>query len=467
MAGITINALPTVAAAEFTDVVPIETAGGVTSQESWQQVATLFSQQLLPIAGGTMTGPLILSEDPVTNLQAATKEYVDNFASGIAIILACQLGTIGANLNATYANGSSGVGATLTNAGTQVAFSLDGVTPSVGARILVKDQTTAFQGGVYTLTNAGSGATNWVLTRATDYDTPAQILPGTVVVVNQGTVNTATSWIQTATVTTVGTSAILFSPFSQSPSNFLKVANNLSDVASVSASRTNLGLGTAATKAASSNAQATVASVSGTFTTGHVAVFADTAGTIQDAGASTGTGSPVFSTSPTLVTPTLGAATATSLTFSPTTGGIVGTTTNDNADAGKVGEYISSQVLFANRFNVSQNVPVTVTQVNLTAGDWDVSGNVFFFVAGGSSGTFSGGYSAISLISATMPDQSLFSGPNAVNGSVFPTLGNAVSTQRVSLAAPATVYLVTIAGTFGPGGPTVSVSGFIGARRMR
>jgi hypothetical protein len=59
---------------------------------------------------------------------------------------------------------------------------------------------------------------------------------------------------------------------------------------------------------------------------------------------STGTVNFVGSTSPTLVTPILGAATATSVTFSPTTGGIVGTTTNDNAGAGKVGEFISSVI---------------------------------------------------------------------------------------------------------------------------
>jgi hypothetical protein len=69
-----------------------------------------------------------------------------------------------ATLTVTYANGTAGVGATLTNAGAQAAFAVDGVTPSVGDRVLVKDQSTTFQNGIYTLTTAGSGATNWVLT---------------------------------------------------------------------------------------------------------------------------------------------------------------------------------------------------------------------------------------------------------------------------------------------------------------
>ena len=92
-----------------------------------------------------------------------------------------------ANLGATYANGSSGVGATLT-ASAAAALVLDGVTCSVGMRVLVKNQTAAAQNGVYTVTNAGSSTVAWVLTRATDADTTAK-LAGAVVTVDQGTSN--------------------------------------------------------------------------------------------------------------------------------------------------------------------------------------------------------------------------------------------------------------------------------------
>ena len=83
---------------------------------------TTTANAALPKAGGTMTGDLILNADPTAALQSATKQYVDNIAAaGIHYHAAVRAETT-ANLNATYDNGSSGVGATLTNAGTQAAL---------------------------------------------------------------------------------------------------------------------------------------------------------------------------------------------------------------------------------------------------------------------------------------------------------------------------------------------------------
>lgn len=184
----------------------------------------------VPLIGGTMTGPLILSGDPATALGAATKQYVDAIASGIAVQPSCYAATT-ANLNATYANGAAGVGATLTNAGAMAAFAVDGVNPPLNARILVKDQTNTFENGCFTLTTVGSGAVNWVLTRATDYDTAAEIQPGTLFIINNGTVNNLTSWIETEVVATVGTDPVLFTQFTTSPANFANI--NLSNLAAV------------------------------------------------------------------------------------------------------------------------------------------------------------------------------------------------------------------------------------------
>lgn len=121
------------------------------------------------------------------------------------------------NLNATYLNGVSGVGATLVNAGTLAAFSVDGQSPAINSRVLVKDQSSTFQNGIYTLTTVGTGAVAWVLTRATDYNQPAEINPGDIVPVQTGTINADTSWIQGAVVTTIGTDPITFTKFSSAP----------------------------------------------------------------------------------------------------------------------------------------------------------------------------------------------------------------------------------------------------------
>lgn len=150
---------------------------------------------------------------PTVSTDAATKQYVDDVAQGLNIHAASYAATT-ANLNATYSNGTSGVGATLTNAGTQAAFTTDGTTPSQGDRILVKNQTATSQNGIYTLTTVGSGSTNWVLTRATDFDTAVEIAGGDFTFVDNGTLNANTGWVNVDEVTTVGTDPIVFQQFS-------------------------------------------------------------------------------------------------------------------------------------------------------------------------------------------------------------------------------------------------------------
>ena len=124
--------------------------------------------------------------DPSSDQDAATKKYVDDVAQGLNVHDSVVAGST-ANLTATYSNGTSGVGATLTNSGTQAALTLDGVSLSSGNRVLIKNQTTTSQNGIYTVTNVGSGSTNWVLTRATDFDQAAEIGGGDFTFVEQGT----------------------------------------------------------------------------------------------------------------------------------------------------------------------------------------------------------------------------------------------------------------------------------------
>lgn len=109
-----------------------------------------------------------------------------------------------------YSNGTAGVGATLT-AGTNNTLVVDGHTfTTTGERVLVKNQAAPLQNGVYTVTNKGTGATKWILTRATDYDTATEINNSGTVPVIFGTANTQTSWLRITNVTTIGTDPISY-----------------------------------------------------------------------------------------------------------------------------------------------------------------------------------------------------------------------------------------------------------------
>lgn len=161
-------------------------------------------------AGGVMTGALTLnSSSPASDLIAASKGYVDSVAQGRVYKDPCEAATTGA-LTATYDNGSSGVGATLTNAGAMAAFQVDGYSAAVSDPILIKDQAATEQNGIYTVTTVGSGAVNWVLTRSTDMDLAAEFKSATTFIIN-GTTNAGRTYTETATVTTIGTDPVTFS----------------------------------------------------------------------------------------------------------------------------------------------------------------------------------------------------------------------------------------------------------------
>ncbi len=135
------------------------------------------------MGGFRITGLALI---PGAASDAVTKSYVDGVVQGIdtkpsvRAATAVTLGTV------AYNNGTAGVGATLTNTGTLAALVVDGVTMAVNDRVLVKNQPTAAQNGIYTVTAIGSGSVAWVLTRAVDNDTWDEI-PQAYVFVEQGT----------------------------------------------------------------------------------------------------------------------------------------------------------------------------------------------------------------------------------------------------------------------------------------
>ena len=131
------------------------------------------------------------------NQSVANKAYVDQVAQGLDTKPSTRLGTT-ADLSATYSNGTAGVGATLT-ATSNGAITLDGTTPSVADRILVKNQTSASENGIYVVTTVGNGSTAFVLTRATPEDQPSELSGGAFVFVEEGSIGSNNGYTFTHT----------------------------------------------------------------------------------------------------------------------------------------------------------------------------------------------------------------------------------------------------------------------------
>jgi len=155
---------------------------------------------------------------------------------------------------------------------------------------------------------------------------------------------------------------------------------------------------------------------------------------------------------------TLPAFTTSSITFSPTTGGIVGTTTNDNVAAGKVGEFVSSVIASASAVSLADATATNVTSISLTAGDWDVWGNTTINCPTNDGVTM---YGWVSSTSATLPDISLVSG--SVKAAQT-TVAVSVPQLRFSLSGTTTIYLSAYATT---AAGTRNACGGIYARRVR
>jgi hypothetical protein len=192
----------------------------IAARDADLTTTTNTANAALPKAGGTMTGNLVLNADPTASLQAATKQYVDTIAAaGIHYHTPARV-EAPANLPSTYDNGTSGVGATLTNSGTQVAIVIDGVALSSADRVLIYQQTDPAHNGVYTVTTVGSVSTNWVLTRATDADSygpsdPDALGQGDAFFISAGDTGAGETYVMTTVGTiTFGTTGIVFTQIS-------------------------------------------------------------------------------------------------------------------------------------------------------------------------------------------------------------------------------------------------------------
>ena len=238
-----------------------------------------------------------------------------------------------------------GVGATLTNAGTQTVLALDGVNLSVNDRVLVKDQATGSQNGIYVVTDIGSGSSDWILTRSSDTNQFAPqssqgLSAGDYVYVSGGLTEEGNSYVEgTNAYIIIGTTSLIYTQFS------------------------------------------------GHITYTGVNPITITGQTISLA-ATTGTGSTVvLGASPTLVTPNIGAANGTSLSV---TGNVIGgnVTTSGIISAGSVsssGNVIGGNVLYgtgqvSGTGNIYANNIAATNQISATG---NIIGNLALYVGAG------------------------------------------------------------------------------------
>jgi hypothetical protein len=193
------------------------TVDGYLSATDW----TTFNNKAAKGANTDITSVALttgtISTAPSSSTDIVNKSYADSIASGVNFHAACNYATTAELSTNTYNNGASGIGATLT-AAVSGALSIDGSTPAVGNRILVKNEVTQANNGVYVVTQVGSGVLPYILTRAIDYDSSGsgtnEVDQGDLLLVISGTTNANTSWVQqTPLPITIGTTAIVFIQF--------------------------------------------------------------------------------------------------------------------------------------------------------------------------------------------------------------------------------------------------------------
>jgi hypothetical protein len=214
---------------------PVTTAGTITATLATEAANTVFAgpttgAAVAPtfralVAGDVprldlLTAPtaaLSLNSQRITNLatptagtDATNKNYVDTAVQGLSQKPTATVATTAALPANTYANGTSGVGATLT-ATANAALTVDGYAVAAGDRVLVKNEAAGANNGLYIVTQPGSGATPYILTRDVEMDTAAEFSGAFIPVEDAGTTNANSLWLCNNTAApVVGTTAITF-----------------------------------------------------------------------------------------------------------------------------------------------------------------------------------------------------------------------------------------------------------------
>ena len=297
--------------------IPTLTASKISDFDTQVRTSRL-DQMAAPTASVSFNSQKITSlADPTNAQDGATKNYVDSVSQGLDPKNSVRVATT-TNLN-------------LSSPGTTI----DTITLSVNNRVLVKDQTTASQNGIYVWNGAASA-----MTRASDADSTTKLNGGAFVFVEEGTIAATTGWVlQQPTGTYVlGTTALVWSQFSgagqiTAGTGLTKSGNTLSLITPVTTTSGGTGLTTVGTGFLKGNGTSLSYA---TLTSGDIpdisATYVTLSGTQTISGAKTFSGTPIFS----LLTGYVKANGASALTASSTVpaGDISGTLGVSNGGTG-------------------------------------------------------------------------------------------------------------------------------------
>lgn len=192
--------------------IPSLTHTAISDFDASVRVSRL-DQMAMPTASVSLNGQTLTAvANPINPTDAANKQYVDSNIQGLTPKPTATVATIATLSTNTYANGSSGVGATLT-ATTNAILVVDGYTVKLADLILVKNEAASANNGLYVVTTLGTASIPYVLTRHADMSTAIEFTGAFVPVGSAGGTTANSLWMGNPSGTvTVGTTSI---PFTQ------------------------------------------------------------------------------------------------------------------------------------------------------------------------------------------------------------------------------------------------------------